>query len=179
MFKSVGLSLAVLPLFATAPAVAHPDAPFASASAPALSLNRVSLEARAGLDNLIFPAAVFHVGYRLPLWQDRIEPFISYEPGHALLEALFTPTVLVGVRDYFIPRGTWQPYASLALGYGNAPTSARSNPNVWGFPAQGLPNIRAAVGVNWMPWSNVGLTGSIAAGFPSLLTSMLGVRLNL
>lgn len=155
MSKLGTLILSGLCLLATSvPALAADEAP-----------RRFSAEALVGL-NFVWPTYELLVGYRLPVWEDRLEAFAGYSPWSMSLSTATYDLTEVGLRGYVVPTGPLQTYGTLS--FGSSTSSYRGLRS---------PVALVGVGVDWMPSSQLGLTGSITFGLPTLVRPMVGVRL--
>lgn len=143
----------LLGLLAT-PASAETDAP-----------RRLSLQAVGGL-NTVLPTYEFQVGYRLPVLEDRLEPFLSYAPWSASLSTATFSIAQVGCRAYFgSPAASLQPYGVVSLGVADNSYSGLA------------PAFMAGAGMDWMFLPTVGLSSSVTLGFPTLVRPMVGLRI--
>lgn len=132
----------------------------ASAEAP----KRLSVQAVAGL-NTVLPTYEVQVGYRLPVWEDRLEAFVSYAPWSASLSTATFSIAQVGGRAYFGSHdGPLQPFGVASLGLADNSYSGLA------------PALMVGAGLDWMFLPSVGLTGSLTLGFPTLVRPMLGLR---
>lgn len=146
---------ALAPLLAgllATPAAASPEEP-----------HRLSIQALGGL-NFVLPTYEFQLGYRLPFYDNRLEPFISYAPHSPSLSKATFSIAQVGCRAYVTPTGPLQPFGVVSMGVTDN-TYAGLGPTVMG-----------GVGVDWNFAPMVGLTASVTLGVPTLVRPMVGLR---
>ncbi|HEY9720633.1 MAG TPA: hypothetical protein V6D47_01385 [Oscillatoriaceae cyanobacterium] len=146
--------------------VSIPSIAYAAPDAPAEAPKRFSLQLDGGL-NFLMPFYEFQVGYRLPLLDDRLEPFLSYAPLSASLSPAnqFTVTQL-GLRYYPFPRARFSPFVTTAVSYVTNTLSSGYN----------APGLNVGVGADWMFYPNVGLTGSFSLSYPMLFRPEVGLK---
>lgn len=145
--------------FAVAPLILAVLAAPAAAETP----KRLSVQASAGL-NTVLPTYEVQVGYRLPVWEDRLEPFVSYAPWSASLTTATFSIAQVGCRAYVNPTGSLQPFGVASVGVADNSYSGLA------------PALMAGAGLDWMITPSVGLTGSVTLGFPTFVRPMVGLR---
>ena len=135
-----------------------------------------SIEAGAGMNGSL---PFFHakLGWRLPLWEDRLEPFFDYSFWNLGMEPAFLQVALLGLKYHFDPIGQIQPFVALnaRMTYliggpvvGNIgfvdPTSAI------GWSAQ------AGGGMNLMMSEQFGFSGALYLSYPFVLRPELNLR---
>jgi hypothetical protein len=135
-----------------------------------------SLEAGAGMNgSLPFFHAKF--GWRIPLLDNRLEPFFDYSFWNLGMEPAFLQVALLGIKYHFDPIGQIQPFVALNGGMtyliggpvvGNIgfvdPTSAIG----WAVQAGG--------GMNLMMSETFGFSGALYLSYPFVIRPELNLR---
>jgi hypothetical protein len=102
-----------------------------------------------------FPYSGFQMGYRLPILDNHIEPFIEFSP--ALFSSLDDQFAMMGGHYYFgSPNDSFRPYALASIGLVQEHVSTTS-----ALKAHYMPNVELGIGMDWMPETYFGLSASL------------------